>query len=148
RELLVVDALAVPEYGFAVLDLIAHGRSLRLGDAELSSTHRPGLADLVSADRAELAPRLHRGDRNAGARAFGQRLILKTFRRMEEGPNPDLELGKFLHDKAHFPGVSPILGHVELRRRKRRAEAVTLAVLHRYVPNQGNAWQYTLDQLA
>jgi maltose alpha-D-glucosyltransferase/alpha-amylase len=148
RELLLVDALAVPEYGHAVLDLLLHRRTLRLGDAELVASHRPGLADVAGPDKAELAPRLFRGDRNTLSLHYGQRLILKTVRRMEEGPNPDLELGRFLRERLHFPGVTPILGSIDLRRRKRRAEVVTLAVLHRYVPNQGNALQYTLDQLA
>src|SRR5262249_3993060 len=47
-----------------------------------------------------------------------------------------------------FPDLSPIVGYVEYRRRGRRAEPSTLAVLHRYVPNEGLAWGYTLDQLA
>jgi maltose alpha-D-glucosyltransferase/alpha-amylase len=66
---------------------------------------------------------------------------------MEEGPNPDLELSRYLDEYAYHC-ATPILGHVELRRRRRRSEPITLAVLHRYVVNQGNAWQYTLDQLA
>jgi maltose alpha-D-glucosyltransferase/alpha-amylase len=148
REMLLVDAIAVPEYAAAVLDLLAHGRSLRLGESELTSSHRPSLADLVGGDKAELAPRLYHGDRNTLSLHFGQRLVLKTIRRLEEGPHPDVELSRYLHDQARFPGVAPVLGRIELRQRKRRSEAVTLAVLHRYVPNQGNAWQYTLDQLA
>jgi maltose alpha-D-glucosyltransferase/alpha-amylase len=40
------------------------------------------------------------------------------------------------------------VGYIEYRRRKRRVEPSTLAVLHGYVPNQGHAWQFALDQLS
>ena len=42
--------------------------------------------------------------------------------------------------------MTPVVGFIEYRRRG--AEPITLGVLHRYVPNQGTAWQYTLDQLS
>ncbi|MFO0841788.1 MAG: maltose alpha-D-glucosyltransferase [Gemmataceae bacterium] len=140
-----LDALAVPEYGRAVLDMVAHGGTVRLGESELVAAHRPGFSALVA--EGDLSPRLHRSERGTLTLLYGQRLVLKTLRRIEDGASPDLELGRYLHDR-HFPHFAPIAGHIELRRRKRRAEPVTLAVLHRYVVNQGNAWQYTLDHLA
>jgi maltose alpha-D-glucosyltransferase/alpha-amylase len=39
-----------------------------------------------------------------------------------------------------------VAGYVEYRRRG--SSPATLAVLHKFVPNQGTAWQYTLDQLS
>ncbi len=76
---------------------------------------------------------------------YGDRLILKLFRRIEEGPNPDLEVGRFLAEKAHFAYAPPLAGALEYHRSGRYP--VTLAVLHGLVPDAVDAWQYTLDAL-
>jgi maltose alpha-D-glucosyltransferase/alpha-amylase len=77
---------------------------------------------------------------------FGERLMLKVFRRLEEGVNPELEVGRFLTEKTSFSQIAPLAGSLEYRRG--RAEPVSIAILQAYVPNQGDAWQYTLTTLA
>lgn len=76
---------------------------------------------------------------------YGERFILKIFRRIEAGINPDLEIGRFLTEKgfAHIPQVA---GAIEYRRG--RDEPTTLAILQGFVPNEGGAWQYTTDILS
>jgi maltose alpha-D-glucosyltransferase/alpha-amylase len=76
---------------------------------------------------------------------YGDRLVLKLFRRLEEGMNPDLEIGRFLTERTSFRHAPPLAGHVELRRAKR--PPVTMAILQGWVANEGDAWSYTLDQL-
>ncbi|HEU65950.1 MAG TPA: maltose alpha-D-glucosyltransferase [Chloroflexi bacterium] len=76
---------------------------------------------------------------------YGDQLILKLFRRIEEGINPDLEIGRFLTEKAAFPNIPQVAGALEYQRRK--GKVMTLAILQRFVPNEGDAWQYTLDFL-
>jgi maltose alpha-D-glucosyltransferase/alpha-amylase len=75
---------------------------------------------------------------------FGDRFILKLFRRIHPGVNPDLEIGRFLTEK-EFRHAPPVAGAVEYRRE--REEPMTLAILQQFVPNEGDAWKYTLDRL-
>jgi len=77
---------------------------------------------------------------------YGNRFKLKLFRRLEEGVSPELEIGRFLTEKKPFPNVPPVAGVLEYRRR-RRGEPVTLGILHGYVHNEGDGWDYTLDSL-
>ncbi len=77
---------------------------------------------------------------------YGDRLMLKLFRRMEEGTSPELEIGRFLTEKVAFPNAPPVAGAIEYHSRL-IPEPVTLAILHGYVPNEGDAWRYTLDEL-
>ena len=80
---------------------------------------------------------------------FGEEIVLdfwKAFHRIEEGVNPDVEIGRYLTGQADYHGIAPLAGYLEYRRRG--AEPTTLGVLHGYVPNQGTAWQFTLDQLS
>ena len=77
---------------------------------------------------------------------FGNRLFLKGYRRMREGVNPELELGRFLTEVSPFPNIAQVLGAVEYLE-DGAPEPVTLAVLQKFVQNQGDLWQVTLQHL-
>jgi len=76
---------------------------------------------------------------------FGERAILKLFRRVEFGPNPDVEMNAFL-TRVGFPHVPRTLGMLEYSRRGESPAAV--AMLQEFVPNRGNGWEVMLDSLA
>jgi maltose alpha-D-glucosyltransferase/alpha-amylase len=74
---------------------------------------------------------------------FGRRLIMKLFRRVEPGPNPDLEIGEYLTER-RFPQVPPLLGSISYLGAELPA---AVAMLQEFVPNQGNGWQVTVEEL-
>jgi maltose alpha-D-glucosyltransferase/alpha-amylase len=76
---------------------------------------------------------------------FGDRLILKLFRKLESGLNPDIEVGRFLTETVHFPHTPPLAGWIDYK--VGRAEGRNLAILQGFVPNQGDAWQFSLAEL-
>jgi len=76
---------------------------------------------------------------------FGSQLVLKTYRRLRRGINPEIEIGRFLTDISPFANIAPLLGTLEFR--DADSEPVALAVLQAFVPNQGSGWQVTLDYL-
>ncbi|MEO6811360.1 MAG: putative maltokinase [Isosphaeraceae bacterium] len=76
---------------------------------------------------------------------FADRLILKVFRRLEPGLNPDLEIGRFLTRGGRFDRVPKTAGSIEYDRPG--AEPITLAMLQRLVPNQGTGWEHALEGL-
>ncbi len=77
---------------------------------------------------------------------YGKQLILKLFRRLQPGENPDVEIGRFLTEKAHFTRIAPLLG--ELAITPSRGERTTVGMLQQLVANQGDGWQWFLDRLA
>jgi maltose alpha-D-glucosyltransferase / alpha-amylase len=77
---------------------------------------------------------------------YGRQLILKLFRRLQPGENPDVEIGRFLTEIAHFPRIAPFLGEVAITAAS--GEKTTVAMLQGLVANQGDGWQWFLDQLA
>src|SRR5262249_49414504 len=87
-----------------------------------------------------------RADQTNSSVVFGDQLILKLFRRTEEGINPDLEIGYFLTERIGFPHVPPVAGTIEYRTHKGGSAAV--GILQRYVANEGDAWRHTMDQLS
>jgi maltose alpha-D-glucosyltransferase/alpha-amylase len=101
--------------------------------------------------RGDLPPRLSRAEQSNTSVIFGDRLILKLFRKLEPGVNPDLEIGRFLTEKAAFPHTPPVVGWLEYRGgaadQRRKAEPLTVGILQEYVQNEGDAWSYTLNAL-
>jgi len=77
---------------------------------------------------------------------YDQKLILKLFRRLQPGENPDVEIGRFLTEVAHFPRIAPFLG--EIRGSLNGEQPTTLAMLQGLVENEGDGWEFTLEELA
>jgi maltose alpha-D-glucosyltransferase/alpha-amylase len=138
-------ALAVPAPCHALLRAILAGRVV--GKAENQLAARPLVTQAEVDPLGELPPsiRTREGDRDTAAVIYGESYIYKPLRRIEEGLNPDVEIGREL-SAAGFAGVAQVVGYVEYRRGG--SAPATLGVLRKYVPNQGTAWQYTLDQLS
>jgi maltose alpha-D-glucosyltransferase / alpha-amylase len=78
---------------------------------------------------------------------YGNQLILKLFRRLQPGENPDVEIGRFLTEVAHFPHVAPFMGEIAMTALN-GGSSTTVAMLQGLVPNQGDGWQWILEQLA
>jgi maltose alpha-D-glucosyltransferase/alpha-amylase len=76
---------------------------------------------------------------------LGSRFALKIYRRLEEGTNPEIEIGRFLTEVAGFANTPPMFGSVEYVNADGRSTA--LGVLQGFVRGQGDAWRWTLDAL-
>jgi len=106
--------------------------------AQASSTFQ----DLNLPDR--LSSRIGSAEQSNTSIIYGKQLILKLFRRLQPGLNPDVEIGRFLTDLAHFPHVAPFMGEITIT----SAEQTTVAMLQGLVANQGDGWKWILDQLS
>jgi maltose alpha-D-glucosyltransferase/alpha-amylase len=73
---------------------------------------------------------------------YGDAFILKLYRRLEPGVNPDLEMGAYLTARG-FPHTPQLAGAIEYRTPR---STMTAAVLQQFVPNQGDAWAYALGE--
>jgi maltose alpha-D-glucosyltransferase/alpha-amylase len=88
----------------------------------------------------------HSGAEQSNSSVFyDDRLILKLFRRRQDGPNPDCELGRYLTEQVHFDGIPPFAGQIEYVAPD--SEPAALALLQAVVPNQGDGWKLTLEEL-
>ncbi|HYX83748.1 MAG TPA: maltose alpha-D-glucosyltransferase [Gaiellales bacterium] len=138
-----LDGAADPVLAAALLDVNRRGRRIAGRAGSLGVSRTPQLRALVG-DGAELEPAPLGADQSNSSIAYGQRLVLKLFRRIEPGPNPEAELTGLL-TRLGFSHVSPAAGTLEYHRR--RGEPATIGFLQGYVPNEGDAWAYTLDEV-
>lgn len=145
RELNLNNAFLNQRFNRALLDLIRNGSSIRGSEGELFASPFQAFHNLQDAGREPLEPSLMKAEQSNTSVRYGDRFILKFFRRLEEGVHPDLEIGTFLTEKASFKHAPPLCGALEYRRRN--SPPIVLGILQAFVPNQGDAWRYTLDAL-
>lgn len=93
----------------------------------------------------DLTPRPAAVEQSNTSILYGEQLILKLFRKIDRGRNPDFEISAKLTEHGFAHGA-PVAGVLEYQTAD--AEPWTLGLLQRFVPNQGDAWQYTLGRLA
>ncbi len=66
--------------------------------------------------------------------------VVKVYRRLETGINPEIEIGRFLTEVAGFANTPDLLGSVEYVEGDDRS---AIAIVHAFVQNQGDAWTVT-----
>jgi maltose alpha-D-glucosyltransferase/alpha-amylase len=142
------DATVTQKFNRTLLELIHRRRRLRglRGDSELAGSAGSVLRALLPAETQLPDAGPMRGEQSNTSVIYGDKLILKLFRKIQPGTNPDLEIGRYLTEKAGFPNIPPTVGAIEYRRGKE--EPATLALLQGFVHNEGDAWRYTLDSLS
>jgi maltose alpha-D-glucosyltransferase/alpha-amylase len=139
------DGLWDPAMATALLEIVAKRRRLTGARGKLSGTPGPKFRELREAPGDGLQPFVISAEQSNTSLVFGDRLILKLIRRLEAGINPELEVGRFLTD-AGFQHVPPMAGSLEYATGE--SEPMTVGILEGYVPNEGDAWSFTLDALA
>jgi maltose alpha-D-glucosyltransferase/alpha-amylase len=99
-------------------------------------------------DRDESATALEssvsRAEQSNSSIIYGDRYILKLFRKLESGINPDLEIGRYLTER-RFKYTPPVLGEIVYQ--PEQGEPMHAAILQGFIRNQGDAWKFTLDSL-
>jgi maltose alpha-D-glucosyltransferase / alpha-amylase len=136
-------AFGNPEFSRALARAMGEGAEAALGPGRLrfSSTARYS-ANAAAIDDEVRIPKLEQS--NTGI-FFGNRLFLKAYRQLRPGINPELEVGRFLTDTSPYPHIAPILGAVEYL--EGAGEPTTLAILQKFIENQGDLWTHTLEHL-
>ena len=133
---LLFDATASPEFWSALWKATTQGfkgRSLR----------GSYLAQLLTpVDLADPAVRVLKAEQSNSSAVLGGQVFAKTYRRLSEGVNPELELLQHL-TSVEFPYVPHLLGSAIFRRGK--AEAA-LAIFQEFIPGDSDAWSFMLAE--
>jgi maltose alpha-D-glucosyltransferase/alpha-amylase len=146
RKGVLYDACAGEALARELLGAIATGSEWKTRAGELSGSRTAALETaLEGAPHDSLPVNASRCEQSNTSVLFGDRLILKLFRRLEPGPNPDLEIGLYLSDRVRFPHVPAVAG--SLRYQRPGAEPVTVGVLHQFVGHQANGWDHAIEAI-
>lgn len=136
------EAVYATDFGKRLLKFLAKRQHLKGRRGELRAW--PGRS-LRQRDILRLEPKLMRIEQSNSSLNYGSELILKIYRRLDHGPQPELELCRFLTERTTFRNLPLYLG--SLTYHQHGAEESVLGVLQHFVPSLGDAWQYSQDAL-
>ena len=138
------DAVAREDVRQAILDLIENNREFPSRNGVLVGHGSSTFAEVRGVD--PLPARTGSAEQSNTSIIYDAKLIMKLFRRLQPGENPDTEIGRFLTETAHFDRIAPFLGDITLT--SENVEPTTIAMLQGLVENEGDGWQWTLDELS
>jgi maltose alpha-D-glucosyltransferase/alpha-amylase len=143
RDGLLYDGMATDAFVLALFDDIRvsrRRRSTRGGEFVAEST--PAFAAL-GLPAEPVVRRLNVEQSNTSV-VVGEAAMLKAYRRVQRGPQPELEIARFL-DAVGYRNTPALLGYLEYEHPA--AELVALAIVQQFVESQGDAWGVTLAYL-
>ncbi|HKG91759.1 MAG TPA: hypothetical protein VKA84_07715 [Gemmatimonadaceae bacterium] len=78
---------------------------------------------------------------------YGDRAILKLYRRLEEGENPDVEIARFFATKTSFENTPRLLGTIRFEGGAGGSGGSSVAgILQRFLPGSTDCWHYALER--
>ncbi len=138
------DATGSADFAKALLDAIVQRRTFEHGESRIECAPTSALEQLGIHADTKLVPKLSAAEHSNSAIRFGDRLLLKIFRRPESGINPDIELGLSL-TSIPFRNAPPLAGTIEYQTRS--GEPRALAVLYGFVPGAIDGWELSIEAL-
>ena len=136
-----VDASSDPRFAEAIVDAMRSGAQIPAEGHSLRAEGTEGLAALESVD--ETRP-LGTEQSNVSI-AFGDQGVLKIYRRLQPGQQPDIEISRFLTERTDFANTPQFLGEATLL--SEGVEPQTIAACFTFVANQGDGWATLVDAL-
>jgi maltose alpha-D-glucosyltransferase/alpha-amylase len=141
----VYDALQSPECREALFSMITESHSITGTRGHLVGIPGKQAAEHLRSLERPRGSRLLRAEQSNTSVVYEDGYILKFYRSVDEGINPDTEITSFLTEKAEFPHIPSYAGQIRYSHVSRRQ--YVLGMLQEYVPNQGDAWTFTQDHL-
>jgi maltose alpha-D-glucosyltransferase/alpha-amylase len=142
REIRLYEALSDADVALALLETISAEATLQSSTGEFIGVRTQSFK-LV--DGGEMAVRPIAAEQSNTSIVFGDRIILKVFRKMEPGIHPDIEVTRFLTERTEFRALPALAGSVEYRAGD--GSTASAAALFEFIPNSGDGWGFTLKNL-
>ena len=94
------------------------------------------------------ASQVVRGEQSNSSVIWADAVIGKLFRRLQDGINPDLEIGRFFTEQTQFRNVPAVVGGVSyFSGDDTDGRETSLAIVQEFVRSKGDAWSATLTEL-
>jgi maltose alpha-D-glucosyltransferase/alpha-amylase len=136
------DAVYSEHFRQALFRLFTRRKRVKEGEDELHFYVNKEFDALVGERRVAESTRVLSAEQSNTSIVFEDKLFFKLYRRVDTIINPDVEISRFLSEKADFAYTPKYLGHIELKQGK---QSWVFGILQEWVPNQGDAWAYFGD---
>jgi maltose alpha-D-glucosyltransferase/alpha-amylase len=140
----VFDAVGTGDGVYDMLDIMAEARQLRGQHGRLSGEGGDRLRGL-SGEQSRPSLRVGEHEQSNSVVTIGETTLLKAYRQLTPGTNPEIEIGTHLATKLRRGVVPCILGTLQYERPGQSSAVVAFA--QEYIVNEGNFWNVTLDEI-
>ena len=127
------------------LSLIADGKEISTRNGRIRGLRGNAFSDVRGSAETPLGVKRGSAEQSNTSILFGDRFILKLFRRQEPGINPDCEIERYLTEKVGFDRIPPFAGSIEYA--PQNGPSTTIGMLQGLVTNEGDGWKWTLGEL-
>ena len=145
------DAMYNDEASRALLAMIESSEEVPMLNGMVSGIPSTRLKELEGEDSGALQPKRGSAEQSNTNILFGKKLIMKLFRRQQAGPNPDTEIGNYLTEFSPFDHIAPFAGSIvyvpNATEENPQPQTSTLAMLQGLVSNEGDGWEWTLEEI-
>ena len=138
------DALEDPAFSLALLGCLRDGAALAGHAGTFRCLPMTSLPEIVPTPPVRAVRTT--GEQSNTSVILDRAAVLKLFRRLESGPNPEHEITAYLTQETSFREAAR-LGGVVVYEPRDGGEPITLLVLQEFVENEGDAWFLTQGRL-
>jgi len=141
----ICDAIEHPLFALWLMQLLRdpdHAESNRLGATWSPTIALHHLGDLPNASQS----RVSRAEQSNSSIVFGDQIMVKIFRKLRSGINPDVEVGRFLTEETTFKSMPSMLG--ELKVSLPDDGPASMGVAQSFIDSEADGWHFALDYLS
>ncbi len=140
------DGIYSPQFRKALLELILKRKKVRQDSQELIAVPGENLKKAALNFDEKTSSEVIKGEQTNSSILYGSHFFLKLYRKLEEGVNPEVEVQRFITEKAKFPNVPKFEGKIEWIRPNK--EPTAIVILESIVSNEGTGWNFISDSLS
>jgi len=137
QEGFIIDAINLEAYRKLVFERISKAEP---NDTSKVQYHKSSLFNNISYESS----RFMGLEQSNTSIVYNEKYVLKFFRRIYADKNPDYEMSRFLSEKKGFKHTPPFLGSLNIVDSEKTF--ITIALMQKIIPNQGDAWGYMLKE--
>lgn len=141
------DAIYSESFRHAMFNSMLKRKRFSTDNGELVFHAEKGVSLAPKDGRQYVSSRILSAEQSNSSITYDDTYFFKLYRKLDRAINPDLEITRFLSEKAHYPNVPKFMGSIEFQGQGRNGAPIVLGMMQELVPNQGDAWVYLNDSL-
>jgi maltose alpha-D-glucosyltransferase/alpha-amylase len=139
------DGMRDAAVALRMMRALGGGSSITMRSGSLRIDHVGADTALRSTDWSGVRAQVLSGEQTNSNALIGDQYLLKLFRRLEPGENPDIEIGRRLAERAAEARVPQLLAWAQYE--CEGASPISVAMVQQQLPSRGSAWERALDEV-
>lgn len=143
EEGIVCDATYDERFHKALLGSIWRRKKIKGRNSDFVGRPAGNLRKILADTGVEIDSWPMKAEQSNNSIVYDNRVVLKIYRHMQEGMNPDYEITRYLTEKARFKNIPAYTGSIEYI--DKSGDNYIIAMAQEFVENSGDAWSYSSD---